>query len=80
MERKLKRNSKSHEELDNFTLEMRNSDPDQYLELKPLLKAFDRGFWFRDTVNQNITYNPINICPYGTPTTYQDVEFEKNLL
>lgn len=76
--KKVRKDFKNHEDLDNFIIEFRNNDPDQYSNLKSLLKAFDRGFWFRDRAAKTFIAPPN--CPFDSPTGYDVVEFDNSLL
>jgi len=68
----------THEDLDTFIHDLRRNDGDQYSEIKNLLKAFDRGFWFRDRAKLGSEFKPPRKCPYDLPTCYE-VEFSQYL-
>jgi len=65
----VRKDFKTHQELDDFMEELAKSDPLQYSNLLGLLKAFDRGFWFRDLKNEEYKAPPN--CPFKLPTGYE---------
>lgn len=70
----VRKNFKTHQELDDFITELSNSDPHQYSKLRGLLKAFDRGFWFRECSKEN--FEIPTKCPFNLPTGYE-LQFKK---